>query len=38
MVTFTPLQKGEKNEETKPILDSLYLGNTWYNLVEIWNL
>ena len=37
MVTFTPLQK-KKNEETKPIFESLYLGNTWRDLLEIWNV
>jgi len=41
MVTLAPLQKEEqkeKNEETKPIFGSLYLGNAWCNLVEIWNV
>ena len=36
MVIFTPLQKEEKNEETKPIFVSSYL--TWSELIEIWNV
>jgi len=35
ITTFTPLRKEEKNEETKPIFEGLYLGNAWCNLVEI---
>jgi len=31
-------KKQEKNEETKPIFESLYLGNAWHNLVEIRNV
>jgi len=27
-----------KNEETKPTFESSYLGNTWHDLVEIWNV
>jgi len=38
MVTFIPRQKEEKNEENKPVFESLYLGNSWRNLVEIWNV
>jgi len=42
MVTFIPRQKGEKNkkknEETKPVFESLYLGNFWRDLVKIWNV
>jgi len=38
MVTFIPRRKEEKNEETKPIFESLYLGNAWCDLVEIWNV
>jgi len=30
-------EKKEKTE-TKPIFESLYLGNAWCNLVEIWNM
>jgi len=37
MVIFTPLQKEEKNEETKPIFESS-LGNAWRGLLEIWNV
>jgi len=33
MVTLTPLQKEEKNKETKPIFGNSYLGNTWRDLV-----
>jgi len=37
--TFIPWWKEEeKNEETKPIFEGLYLGNTWCNLVKIWNV
>jgi len=25
----------ERNEETKPIFENLYLGNTWRDIVEI---
>ena len=32
---LTPLQK-KKNKETKPILGSSYLENSWHNLVKIW--
>jgi len=28
----------KENEETKPNFESLYLGNAWRNLVEIWNI
>jgi len=43
MVTFIPRRKEEKNtrkknEETKPVFESLYLGNSWRNLIEIWNV
>jgi len=38
MITFIPRQKEEKNEETMPVFESLYLGNTWHDLVEIWNV
>jgi len=43
MVTFTPRRKEEKktrnkNKETKPIFESSYLGDTWHDLVEIWNV
>ena len=30
-------EKKKKNEETKPIFESSYLGNAWRDLVEIWN-
>jgi len=30
--------KQEKNQETKPIFESSYLGNAWQDLVEIWNV
>jgi len=35
MVTLAPLQKEEKNDETKPIFGSSYLGNAWHDLVEL---
>jgi len=39
MVTFIPRRKEEKkNQETKPVFESLYLGNAWRNLVEIWKV
>jgi len=28
----------EDKKETKPIFESLYLGNAWRDLVEIWNV
>jgi len=42
MITFLPRRK-EKNDKkkpkkTKPIFESLYLGNPWHDLVEIWNV
>jgi len=42
MVTFIWRQKEgkknkKKNEETKPVFESLYLRNAWRDLVEIWN-
>ena len=30
--------KRRKNEETKPIFETLYLKNAWRDLVEIWNV
>jgi len=36
--TLTKRRKKRKNEENKPIFESLYLGNTWHDLVEIWNV
>jgi len=30
--------KKKKPEETKPDFESLYLGNAWRDLVEIWNV
>jgi len=39
MVTFIPRRKEEKkNEETKPVFESLYLRNAWHDLVKIWNV
>jgi len=38
MVTLTPLRKEKKNEKTKPIFASSYLGNAWRDLVGIWNV
>jgi len=40
MVTFIPrrIEEKTKNEETKPIFESSYLGNAWGDLVEIWNV
>jgi len=41
MVTFRPWRKEQKKDEkkeTKPIFESLYLGNSWCDLVEIWNV
>jgi len=31
-------KKQEKNEESKPVFESLYLGNAWRDLVEMWNV
>ena len=31
-------EKKKKNEETKPIFESSYLGNVWHDLLEIWNM
>ena len=28
----------KKSEETNPVFESSYLGNTWHDLVEIWNV
>jgi len=35
---FNAFTKRRKNEETRPIFGSSYLGNTWCDLVEIWNV
>jgi len=32
---MTTLRKEEKNEETQPIFEGSYIGNTWHDLVEI---
>jgi len=31
-------RKRKKIEETKPIFGSSYLGNTWCDLVKMWNV
>jgi len=31
-------KKKKENDEIKPIFESLYLRNTWRDLVEIWNV
>jgi len=31
-------KKKKEKEETKPVFESLYLGNAWHDLVEIWNV
>ena len=38
MVTLTPLLKEEKDEETKPVFGSSYLGNARRDLFKIWNV
>ena len=41
MVTFTHWRKKKKKEkkrETRLIFESSYLGNTWHDLLEIWNV
>jgi len=38
MVTFIPRRKKEKNKETKPVFESLYLENAYRDLIEIWNV
>jgi len=35
---FDEKKKQKKNEETQPIFEGSYLGNTWCDLVEIWNV
>jgi len=38
MITSHFDEKKEKNKETKPIFENLYLGNAGCDLVEIWNV
>jgi len=34
---YGPAKKKKKNQDTKPIFENSYLGNTLHDLIEIWN-